>query len=79
MSCVRAVLYGYALAYLAAPETFSSANVIELVHGLPEAVKYAGKVILAAPFSFHAFNGLRHLSWDVGKCKSRPLYYRSLL
>lgn len=70
------VLYGYALAYLAAPETFSSVNVIELVHGLPEAVKYAGKFILALPFSFHALNGLRHLSWDVGKCKCSPLYHR---
>ena len=49
------VLYGYALAYLASPEIFASANVIELIHGLPEAVKYAGKVILAAPFSYHTF------------------------
>ena len=67
------MLYGYALAYLVAPETFSSANVVELIAGLPEGVKYAGKVILAAPFAFHSWNGLRHLSWDVGKCESRPL------
>ena len=64
------VLYGYALAYLASPEIFASANVIELIHGLPEAVKYAGKVILAAPFSYHTFNGLRHLAWDSGRCAS---------
>jgi succinate dehydrogenase (ubiquinone) cytochrome b560 subunit len=25
-------------------------------------------VILAAPFAFHSLNGLRHLSWDMGKC-----------
>ncbi|KAH8094509.1 succinate dehydrogenase cytochrome b560 subunit [Cristinia sonorae] len=61
------LLYGYALAYLVAPETFSSANVVEIVAGLPDAVKYAGKAVLAAPFAFHSFNGLRHLSWDVGK------------
>ena len=66
------MLYGYALAYLVAPETFSSANVVELIAGLPEGVKYAGKVILAAPFAFHSWNGLRHLSWDVGKCESWP-------
>lgn len=63
------VLYGYALAYLVAPETFSSANVIEIVAGLPDVVKYAGKTILAAPFAFHSLNGLRHLSWDMGKCQ----------
>ncbi|KAI0090226.1 succinate dehydrogenase cytochrome b560 subunit [Irpex rosettiformis] len=61
------LLYGYALAYLAAPETFASANVIELIHGLPEVVKYTGKTILAAPFAFHSLNGLRHLAWDSGR------------
>lgn len=63
-------MYGYFLAYLAAPGTFDSAHVLELISGLPEAVKYSAKVLLAAPFTFHAFNGIRHLSWDVGKCMS---------
>ena len=67
------VLYAFSLAYLVAPETFSSANVIELVAGLPDIVKYAGKTILAAPFAYHFANGLQHLAWDMGKCKS--LYY----
>ena len=62
------VLYGFSLAYLVAPGTFDSAHVVEFVSGLPDAVKYAGKVILAAPFAFHSWNGLRHLSWDMGKC-----------
>jgi len=61
------LLYGYALAYLVAPETFSSAQIVELVSTLPDAVKYAGKAILAAPFAFHSLNGVRHLTWDVGK------------
>ncbi|KAI0763347.1 succinate dehydrogenase cytochrome b560 subunit [Trametes elegans] len=61
------LLYGYALAYLVAPGTFDSTHVIEFVAGLPDAVKYAGKAILAAPFAFHSWNGLRHLSWDMGK------------
>ncbi|EJF59152.1 succinate dehydrogenase cytochrome b560 subunit [Dichomitus squalens LYAD-421 SS1] len=61
------LLYGYALAYLVAPDTFSSVNVVDFIHGLPEGVKYAGKAILAAPFAFHSWNGLRHLSWDAGK------------
>ncbi len=62
------MLYGYALAYLVAPTTFDSTHVIEIISSLPDAVKYAGKVILAAPFAFHSLNGLRHLGWDMGKC-----------
>lgn len=61
------LLYGFGIAYLVAPGTFDSQHVIAFVHDLPEAVKYAGKFILAAPFSFHAINGLRHLAWDTGK------------
>jgi len=64
------VLYGFSLAYLVAPYTFDSVHVIEFVSGLPEYVKYAGKVLLAAPFAFHSLNGLRHLAWDSGKCKT---------
>ena len=66
------MLYGYALAYLVAPETFASANVIELVASMPEAVKIAGKTILAAPFAYHSWNGLRHLGWDMTKCEWYP-------
>jgi len=61
------LLYGFSIAYLIAPGTFDSAHVIQLVAGLPESVKYAGKAILAAPFAFHSLNGLRHLGWDMGK------------
>ena len=64
------VLYGFSLAYLVAPATFDSAHIIEFVGGLPDAVKYAGKAILAAPFAFHSLNGLRHLGWDLNKCES---------
>jgi len=64
------VLYGFSLAYLVAPGSFDSAHVVEFVAGLPDAVKYAGKALLALPFTFHSFNGLRHLAWDMGKCTS---------
>ena len=67
------VLYGFSLAYLLAPSTFSSANVIEFVAGQPEWVRLAEKTILAAPFAFHSLNGLRHLAWDTGKCLSTLL------
>ncbi|TEB23250.1 succinate dehydrogenase cytochrome b560 subunit [Coprinellus micaceus] len=61
------LLYAFGISYLVAPGTFDSQHVVAFVHDLPEAVKYAGKFILAAPFSFHAINGLRHLAWDSGK------------
>lgn len=63
-------MYSYFLAYLAAPGTFDSAHVLGIISGLPEAVKYSAKVVLAAPFAFHTFNGIRHLGWDIGKCMS---------
>jgi succinate dehydrogenase (ubiquinone) cytochrome b560 subunit len=62
------VLYGFSLAYLVAPSTFSSANIIEFAASLPEWVKIIEKTALAAPFAFHSLNGLRHLAWDSGKC-----------
>ncbi|KAN0092549.1 succinate dehydrogenase [Tylopilus felleus] len=61
------LLYGFSLAYLVAPGTFDSAHVIELVAGLPDYVKTSAKVLLAAPFAFHGWNGVRHLAWDLGK------------
>ncbi|KAJ3875746.1 SDHC, cytochrome b subunit of succinate dehydrogenase [Lentinula edodes] len=61
------LLYGFSLAYLVAPGTFDSTHVIEFVGGLPDVVKYAGKFILALPFTFHSWNGIRHLLWDSGK------------
>jgi len=69
------LLYGFSIAYLFAPGTFDSVHIVEFVHDLPEAVKYAGKAILALPFTFHAFNGLRHLSWDLGKFVSLKAAY----
>lgn len=56
------------MAYLIAPGTFDSTHVVGFVQGLPDGVKYLGKTILALPFTFHSFNGLRHLAWDIVKC-----------
>ncbi|EGO24965.1 cytochrome b subunit of succinate dehydrogenase, Sdh3p [Serpula lacrymans var. lacrymans S7.9] len=64
---LSALLYGFSLAYLVAPGTFDSAHIVEFVAGLPDAVKYCGKFVLALPFAFHSWNGLRHLGWDMGK------------
>ncbi|KAF4564448.1 Cytochrome b subunit of succinate dehydrogenase SDH3 [Pleurotus pulmonarius] len=64
---LSALLYGFSIAYLVAPGTFDSTHVVEFVAGMPDAIKYAGKAILAAPFAFHSLNGLRHLAWDMNK------------
>ncbi|KAJ7066942.1 SDHC, cytochrome b subunit of succinate dehydrogenase [Mycena amicta] len=61
------LLYGFSLAYVVAPGTFDSAHIVELVAGMPDALKYAGKTLLAAPFLFHSLNGVRHLGWDMLK------------
>ncbi|KAJ7115043.1 hypothetical protein C8R44DRAFT_881074 [Mycena epipterygia] len=39
------VLYGFSLAYLVAPDTFDSVHVAEFVAGLPDAAKYAARVL----------------------------------
>ncbi|KAF7375627.1 Cytochrome b subunit of succinate dehydrogenase SDH3 [Mycena sanguinolenta] len=74
---LSAVLYGFSLAYLFAPGTFDSVHVVEFVAGLPDAVKYTGKALLAAPFAFHSLNGMRHLSWDMGKFMSIKGVYQT--
>ncbi|KAF9230322.1 SDHC, cytochrome b subunit of succinate dehydrogenase [Melanogaster broomeanus] len=74
-AALSVLLYGFSLAYLAAPGTFDSAHVVEFVAGMPEYVKTAGKLVLAAPFTFHSWNGLRHLAWDSGKFLSIKAVY----
>ncbi|XP_011161319.1 succinate dehydrogenase cytochrome b560 subunit, mitochondrial [Solenopsis invicta] len=33
---------------------------------LPLPVLFAGKTLLALPATYHLFNGIRHLAWDLG-------------
>ena len=44
---------------------------------LPVAAKVAAKFAVAMPFTFHSFNGLRHLSWDLGKTFSNQTVIRT--
>ncbi|KAH8117712.1 succinate dehydrogenase cytochrome b560 subunit [Phellopilus nigrolimitatus] len=53
-TALSVLLYGFTISY-------------KLVSTVPESVKYVGKALLAAPFAFHSWNGLRHLAWDSGK------------
>lgn len=64
--------YAFALAYIAAPaagfgDILSSASLVETVQHLPVWAKYAIKTPFAAAFSYHTFNGFRHLLWDSGR------------
>ncbi|CAE6417702.1 unnamed protein product [Rhizoctonia solani] len=63
-------LYVFALAYLAGPVVgvpVDAAHAVELVAGLPDWFKYAVKGALGMSFSFHSWNGIRHLLWDAGR------------
>ncbi|RYO85018.1 hypothetical protein DL764_009243 [Monosporascus ibericus] len=62
-------LYLYTLAYLAAPLAgwhLESASLAAAAGSLPYAVKAGAKFLISWPFLFHAFNGTRHLVWDLG-------------
>jgi len=79
-SALSVLLYGFSLAYLIGPAfgvPFDSAAVVSVAQQLPEWAKVSSKALLALPFSFHSFNGLRHLAWDSGKFLTLKGAYRS--
>ncbi|KAG0209137.1 cytochrome b subunit of succinate dehydrogenase, Sdh3p [Mortierella sp. GBA30] len=62
--------YGGAIAYAVGPMFglgFDAATVASTIATVPTAAKVAGKLLIAFPFTFHTFNGLRHLLWDTGR------------
>lgn len=46
---------------------FDSSYLVAAAAGLPLAIKVVAKAIMAFPFAFHSFNGIRHIVWDFGK------------
>ncbi|SJX64254.1 related to SDH3-cytochrome b560 subunit of respiratory complex II [Sporisorium reilianum f. sp. reilianum] len=65
------LMYAYFSAYAGYPlfgsaEALSSGSLTDFVATLPAWFKTAVKVPLALAFTFHSFNGLRHLAWDWG-------------
>ncbi|KAA8646991.1 hypothetical protein EYZ11_000091 [Aspergillus tanneri] len=67
---VSGVLYLYATAYLAAPLLgwhLESASLVAAFATLPLAAKAVIKGTVAFPFVYHCLNGLRHLTWDLGR------------
>lgn len=62
-------LYLFGIAYLAAPTLgwhLETQSMVAAVAAWPLAVKLGLKSFFAFPFFFHSYNGLRHLSWDLG-------------
>ncbi|KAG8905255.1 hypothetical protein FRB99_000370 [Tulasnella sp. 403] len=69
-SALSGLLYAFSIGYLLGPVAgipFDSAQIVELAHSLPEWAKLSAKTLLAAPFAYHSWNGVRHLTWDVVK------------
>ncbi|XP_015266094.1 PREDICTED: succinate dehydrogenase cytochrome b560 subunit, mitochondrial, partial [Gekko japonicus] len=44
---------------------------------VPAALIYSGKFALAFPLTYHTWNGIRHLAWDMGKGFKIPQVYQS--
>ncbi|KAG8740789.1 cytochrome b subunit of succinate dehydrogenase, Sdh3p [Ceratobasidium sp. 414] len=66
--------------YLAGPVVsapIDSASIVGLVANLPEWFKYATKGAIGMAFSFHSWNGIRHLLWDAGKLMTNQAVMRS--
>jgi succinate dehydrogenase (ubiquinone) cytochrome b560 subunit len=63
-------IYVFALTYLASPLFgwhLDSASLAAGFASWPVLAKVAAKFTIALPFTFHSFNGLRHLLWDSAK------------
>lgn len=73
-------VYAFALAYLASPALglhLESATIATAFGALPIAVKIGIKGMFALPFTYHSWNGVRHLMWDTGKALDIKGVYRS--
>jgi succinate dehydrogenase (ubiquinone) cytochrome b560 subunit len=68
--------YVFFSGYLVAPLLgwhWESASVAAAFAGLPFLAKAAVKFALAFPFSFHFFQGIRHIVHDVGYAYAKPI------
>ncbi|KAJ5688908.1 hypothetical protein N7462_003300 [Penicillium macrosclerotiorum] len=67
-------LYGFATLYLLAPAIgfqLDSESMIAAFGALPVTIKTALKFGIAMPFTYHGFNGFKHLIWDTGRLLSK--------
>jgi succinate dehydrogenase (ubiquinone) cytochrome b560 subunit len=61
--------YLFGAAYLVSPLFgwhLDTASMAAVFASMPLAAKVPLKMLVAFPFTFHSFNGVRHLIWDVG-------------
>ncbi|KAJ5113900.1 hypothetical protein N7456_002434 [Penicillium angulare] len=73
-------LYLGAAAYLVAPTLgwhLESASMVAGMAALPIAAKVLLKSTLALPFTYHCMNGIRHLTWDLGRGLTNPAIIKS--
>ncbi|KAH8812305.1 succinate dehydrogenase cytochrome B subunit [Xylogone sp. PMI_703] len=73
-------MYLFATAYLLSPVTgwnMSSEFLVTKFSSLSPVAKFALKLGVALPFTFHCFNGTRHLVWDAGRALSNKQVVRS--
>lgn len=64
-------MYVFGAAYLVSPLFgwhLDVATMAAAFGSLPIAAKFGIKTAIALPFTYHSFNGLRHLAWDAGFC-----------
>lgn len=79
-SVLAGALYTFATAYLVSPLLgwhLDSQSIAEAFSTLPYVAKIITKFVLAAPFTFHFANGIRHLVWDTGKALSNEAVIRT--
>ncbi|XP_062820996.1 succinate dehydrogenase cytochrome b560 subunit, mitochondrial [Anolis carolinensis] len=67
----------FGLSALVLPGHF--ADYLDLIRSLSlgPVLIYSAKFALAFPLSFHTWNGIRHLAWDMGKGFKIPQVYQS--
>ncbi|EEA21131.1 hypothetical protein TMatcc_001133 [Talaromyces marneffei ATCC 18224] len=66
-------IYVFAIGYLVAPtispgleQVFDLETIVSAAREVPGWAKSGGKFALALPFTYHFFNGVKHLMWDSG-------------
>lgn len=65
-------MYAIFLGHVIAPAfgySFDSSAIVSALSELPGWFKLSAKTAVGFAASYHTINGLRHLSWDMGKRK----------
>ncbi|XP_062413822.1 succinate dehydrogenase cytochrome b560 subunit, mitochondrial [Pungitius pungitius] len=77
ITCLCLAISAFAVAALVLPESYP--HYLDLIHSLSVGPYLLGlaKLALIFPASFHTYNGIRHLCWDLGKGFRIPEVYRS--